>query len=100
MSSHSVEDLGSNSQRVTWDIWQAPYVPCVNNMMTIEIRTASSAISHQCRGSVKNALILGSQPINGIIWKTETPVVKFTQLRVPCSVGAAGTLLSFTIVGT
>ncbi len=100
MSSYSVEDLGSYGQRVIWDIWSAPYVPCSSKLMKVEIRTASAAISQQYRGSFTNAVILGSQPVNGIIWETNSPVVKFTKLNVPCSVGEAGTLLSFNIVGT
>lgn len=100
MSSFSVEDLGSYGQRVIWDIWAAPYVPCSSKLMKVEIRTASMAISQQYRGSFRDAVILGTRPVNGIIWESSMPVVKFTQLNVPCSVGEAGTLLSFTIVGT
>ena len=99
MSSYSVEDLGSYGQRVTWDIWKAPDVPCASKLMKVALRTASAATSQQYRGRFKNAVILGSQPINGII-REKQPVVKFTELNVPCSVGEAGTLLSFTIVGT
>ncbi|KAG1679393.1 hypothetical protein FOA52_007684 [Chlamydomonas sp. UWO 241] len=86
-------------QYVELRIYSDPAITCNAalgmNKLELDVKTAAAATTY--RQSIRNAYINGRKT-DAVYWEPLRRSMKFTNLAVPCSVGAAGWILSFDVI--